>query len=81
MTIHVELKPDADPNTGDAAARAYATLATVKEKIKRVVVLGPAHRVALEGIALSEHSHFATPPGRIVLDWHSMARLKTLPQV
>ena len=67
--------------SGATAARAYALLAAARTRIRRVVLLGPAHRVALRGIALSACRRFATPLGDIEIDQDSIARLRRLPQV
>ena len=67
--------------SGATAAKAYARLAAIRDKIRRVVLLGPAHRVALRGLALSACRSFATPLGAIEIDQDSIARLRRLPQV
>ena len=51
--------------SGPIAASAYAT---VDPGVRRVVLLGPAHRVALHGIAASTAEAFETPLGSIPLD-------------
>ncbi|MEE8294167.1 MAG: AmmeMemoRadiSam system protein B [Sphingomonadales bacterium] len=67
--------------SGAVAASAYARLAPAADRIKRVVLLGPSHRVALKGIALSGADFFETPLGRIRLDKQAAADLKGLGQV
>jgi len=54
--------------SGPIAAKAYNLLRPFAQNIKRVVLLGPAHRVALRGIALSSALFFDTPLGRIKVD-------------
>jgi AmmeMemoRadiSam system protein B len=54
--------------SGIVAAHAYASLAPAASRAKRVVVIGPAHRVAFEGIALPAAEAFDTPLGRMVID-------------
>ncbi|NOQ90558.1 MAG: AmmeMemoRadiSam system protein B [Gammaproteobacteria bacterium] len=49
--------------------------------IKRVILLGPVHRVAVRGLALPDASAFATPLGEIQLDQSSVAAIENLPQV
>ena len=49
--------------SGPIAASAYALLAPVRERIERVVLLGPAHRVFVRGLALPDAPAFATPLG------------------
>jgi len=61
--------------SGATAARGYERLDA--GHVKRVVILGPAHRVPLEGIALPESEAFATPLGNVPVD---QAALKALEQ-
>src|SRR5215467_5069577 len=49
--------------SGDIAGAAYRLLARRKGEIKRVVLLGPNHRVPLSGIAVSPADSWATPFG------------------
>ncbi|MDX8390978.1 MAG: AmmeMemoRadiSam system protein B, partial [Mariprofundaceae bacterium] len=51
------------------------------EPIRRVVLLGPAHRVALHGLALPDAEAFATPLGIVPLDMSGMQKIEHLPQV
>jgi AmmeMemoRadiSam system protein B len=67
--------------SGPVAASAYARLAHRRDQIERVVLLGPSHRVPLEGLAVPHHDAFETPLGRIELDRESIERILTLPQV
>lgn len=67
--------------SGSTAARAYALLKPWAERIRRVVLLGPTHRVAVRGIALPASTSFATPLGEIALDTAGIARLSRLPGV
>jgi AmmeMemoRadiSam system protein B/AmmeMemoRadiSam system protein A len=54
--------------SGDIAGSAYALLAKRKGEIKRVVLLGPNHRVAFRGLALSPADGWVTPLGTIAVD-------------
>jgi MEMO1 family protein len=63
------------------AAQAYACLLPVAARIKRVVLLGPVHRVPVQGLALPQASAFATPLGLVPLDVTGMAAIADLPQV
>ncbi|MGI9229867.1 MAG: AmmeMemoRadiSam system protein B [Gammaproteobacteria bacterium] len=67
--------------SGSTAARAYARLAAIRDRIKRVILLGPAHRVAMRGIALTAHRQFATPLGGIDIDQAAAELIRPLPQV
>lgn len=61
--------------SGEVAASAYHHLATRKQEINRVLLLGPSHRVPLSGAACPTVSHFATPLGEIDLDQKTIATL------
>jgi AmmeMemoRadiSam system protein B len=65
--------------SGPVAARVYARFATVRRRIRRVILLGPAHRVAVRGMALPGVSAFATPLGEVPIDEDSAAQLLKLP--
>ncbi|MES2952104.1 MAG: AmmeMemoRadiSam system protein B [Pseudomonadota bacterium] len=67
--------------SGSTAALAYASLANARATIKRVVLLGPVHRVPVRGMALDSASAFATPLGDIAVDQDAVAALAGLPQV
>ena len=54
--------------SGTTAALAYALLERGKGTIKRVVVMGPTHRVPVRGVAMSTAVEFATPLGKIAVD-------------
>lgn len=67
--------------SGAVAASAYARLQPLREQITRVVLLGPAHRVAFRGLAASGADAFRTPLGDVPLDRTALAQLGDLPQV
>lgn len=67
--------------SGCVAASAYHLLEGQRDTIKRVVLLGPSHRVPLLGLAASSAESFATPLGNVPLDRTMIARLSQLPQV
>ena len=67
--------------SGAIAASAYATLRPLSARIRRVVLLGPTHRVAVRGLALPAATTFSTPLGEIKLDTGAMHELARLPQV
>jgi len=54
--------------SGPIAASVFGTLSALKNKIERVVLLGPCHRVPVSGMALSSADSYATPLGPISLD-------------
>jgi MEMO1 family protein len=67
--------------SGPVAASAYARLQPARDRIHRVVLLGPSHRVPFRGLATSGADTFSTPLGEIALDRDAIQLLLTLPQV
>ena len=67
--------------SGPIAASVYATLRPIRNRVTRVVLLGPTHRVAVRGLALPDASGFATPLGTIEIDTEAVARIRHLPQI
>ncbi len=67
--------------SGATAALAYARLAPARAVIRRVVLLGPVHRVPVRGLALPDADCFATPLGEIQIDDAAVAAVSRLPQV
>jgi hypothetical protein len=67
--------------SGPVAASGYARLAPLAGRIRRVVLLGPVHRVPLRGLALPGATVFTTPLGEVPLDSAGMQMLADLPQV
>ena len=67
--------------SGPVAAPAYAQLRPFAAAIQRVILLGPAHRVAIRGLALPAVAHFATPLGIVEIDAEASAAVRRLPQV
>jgi AmmeMemoRadiSam system protein B len=54
--------------SGAVAGSAYARLAPLRDVARRVVLVGPAHRVPIDGLALSGADAFATPLGLVEVD-------------
>lgn len=67
--------------SGPVAASAYAHLWPVTQHIRRVVLLGPAHRVFVRGLALPDAEALATPLGEIPVDKETQSLIAHLPQV
>jgi len=67
--------------SGAIAASAYALLQPLRASIKRVVLLGPVHRVWTPGLALPGVAAFATPLGQVELDQEAIAAIDGLRQV
>lgn len=67
--------------SGALAARAYRLLAGRRSAVRRVVLLGPAHRVRVPGLALPGSTAFRTPLGAISIDAELAAAVRALPGV
>lgn len=67
--------------SGPIAASAYQRLAPGRSTIRRVVLLGPAHRVPVRGLALPDADYFATPLGMVSIDRAACDAIRDLPQV
>lgn len=67
--------------SGPVAASAYAHLRAARDVVKCVVLLGPAHRVALRGLAASSADAFLTPLGTVPVDREALTQVLALPQV
>jgi AmmeMemoRadiSam system protein B/AmmeMemoRadiSam system protein A len=67
--------------SGAVAAHAFALLRPAAGIVKRVVVLGPCHRVAVRGLALPGAAGFETPLGTIPVDEEAVRAIADLPQV
>ena len=67
--------------SGPVAASGYARLLNREIPVRRVVLLGPAHRVPFRGIAATSAASFSTPLGDIAIDRTAVDRLSELSQV
>ena len=67
--------------SGPIAGSVYARLKKAAGRIRRVILLGPAHRVAVRGLALPSARFFQTPLGSVAIDQDIAETLLALPQV
>ncbi|MCW8884843.1 MAG: AmmeMemoRadiSam system protein B [Motiliproteus sp.] len=67
--------------SGGVAARAFNLLRPHSEHFSKVTVLGPSHRVPLEGLALPDCDSYRTPLGDVALDQQGIDQIADLPQV
>lgn len=67
--------------SGPVAGAAYARLARAAGRIRRVVLLGPTHRVAVRGMAIPGVAAFHTPLGAVPLDTELLDELAGLPGI
>lgn len=65
--------------SGPVAASAYSLLAPFRNRYHRIVILGPAHRVAVTGLAGVTVDEWRLPLGNIKVDRSGMAALRALP--
>jgi len=67
--------------SGQTAATAYNSLIRWRAVIKRVILLGPVHRVPIKGLALPDVDVFTTPLGEVKLDKAAIASVSNMQQV
>jgi AmmeMemoRadiSam system protein B len=67
--------------SGPVAGSAYAEVAAIARRISRVVLVGPSHRHAFEGIAVPTADAFVSPLGAVPLDASGIRDVLRLPQV
>jgi MEMO1 family protein len=64
--------------SGEIAGTAFRQLAEHRKRIKRVVIIGPAHRVGFKGLATTSADAWATPLGTVPVDWGALQKLMPL---
>ncbi len=67
--------------SGPIAGAGYLQLEKERDAVQRVILLGPSHRVAFDGLALSDATAFATPLGEVPVDDEAAAAVLELPGV
>jgi AmmeMemoRadiSam system protein B len=67
--------------SGPVAASAYALLAGARETIRRVLLIGPSHRVGFKGIAAASADFYSTPLGDVPVDRKALEKILDLPWV
>jgi len=67
--------------SGPIAASAYAALRPRRSCIRRIVLVGPSHRVAFRGLALSSADAFLTPLGAIDVSRDAADLVRGLPLI
>ncbi len=65
--------------SGPIAASLYARVSNGARSIRRVILLGPSHRVGFRGIAASSADIFRTPLGDITIDREAVQSILGLP--
>ena len=69
------------PYSGPVAGTVYASVRHLAPRIRRVVLLGPAHRHGFGGIAVPSEDGMATPLGVVPLDRAALASVLDIPGV
>lgn len=67
--------------SGPIAGTAYATLSALRSVVSRVLLMGPAHFVPVDGLAAPTSASFTTPLGPVDIDRAAVDELVALPQV
>jgi AmmeMemoRadiSam system protein B len=67
--------------SGPIAASAYALLKQGWDVIRRVILIGPSHRIGFHGIAVSHADRYATPLGNIPIDCAALEKILSFPFV
>lgn len=67
--------------SGPVAASAYGRFLPERERIKRIVLVGPSHFAAFDGLAASSAEAFETPLGLTRVDTTAVRELLRMPQV
>lgn len=65
--------------SGEIAGTAFKGLASRARRVRRVVLVGPAHRVAFKGLATTGSDAWATPLGAVPVDWAALRASMALP--
>ncbi len=67
--------------SGPVAGSAFSAAAHHRGEVERVVLLGPSHRVPVDGLAVPRDDVFETPLGGVPLDRPAIEAALALPQV
>ena len=67
--------------SGPVAGSAFRCFEFEADSIRRIVLLGPAHRLPVQGLALPGQEAFETPLGSVAVDLELVERLQDLPQI
>ena len=67
--------------SGPIAGSAFRCFAAEADVIRRIVLVGPAHRLPVDGLALPGVEAFETPLGTVPVDRELVDRVAELPQV
>jgi hypothetical protein len=81
-TLRAAIGPHAGyPYSGPICGATYAALARRRDALRRVVLVGPSHRVPFSGLATTTADAFATPIGEVPVDREGIKQLQRHPAV
>jgi pyruvate formate lyase activating enzyme len=64
--------------SGEIAANAYKTVEPYADKIKKIVLFGPAHRAPVKGICIPKYDALLTPLGPVTINKDGLKALRAL---
>jgi len=67
--------------SGPIAGSAFAHFLSQRKEIRRIILVGPSHRIPFNGLAISGADAFKTPLGWVPLDKSAQESIRRLPQV
>jgi len=67
--------------SGAVAASVYTRLEAAQGTVRRVILLGPSHRVGFSGLAVPSAEAYVTPLGAVPIDAHAIAQIAGFSQV
>jgi len=67
--------------SGPVAGSAFQCFAAESDLIRRVVLIGPAHRLPVRGVALPGQDAFETPLGTVQVDQELVEKLSDMPEI
>jgi len=67
--------------SGPIAGTGYRVMENERAVVRRIILLGPSHRLAFRGLALPEANTFATPLGEVAVDETAINQALDLPGV
>lgn len=67
--------------SGNTAGKGFALIKKLTAIINKIVLIGPCHRVWIQGLAIPDCQYFETPLGKIEVDSETLNELANFPQV
>jgi len=67
--------------SGPIAGSAFRCFAGDAPQIRRIILMGPAHRLPVRGVALAGQEAFETPLGKVPVDSEMVGQISDMPQV